>query len=194
VMGVPEALVVAERVPQELPLQPAPESVQRTPRPCRSLRTLAVNFWEPSPAWTLAVAGETATVMRDCAEARGTDARPIKVKTTKAARIDGQDAQSDFTNMRDFPPSNKRVEPRNMILIRRDSIGRGGGTIWKLTEIANRTKGHCSKLPDRTAWRQSRLGSPSCESGKLDPKAPGEIAIVSAFVPSHARSAIREDR
>src|ERR1700730_18097942 len=100
-MGVPEALVVAERVPQELPLQPPPESVHRTPRLCRSLPTLAVNFWEPLPAWTLAGGGETATVMRDCAETRGTDARPIKVKTTKAARIDGQSAQSDFTNMRE---------------------------------------------------------------------------------------------
>jgi len=160
-MGVPEALVVAERVPQELPLQPAPESVQRAPRLCRSLRTLAVNFWEPPPVWTLAVTGETATVMRDCAETRGTDARPIKVKTTRAARIDGQDAQSDFTNMREFPPSIKRVEPRNMILIRQDSIERGGGTIWKPTEIANRTKGQCSKLSGRTAWRQSRLGGGS---------------------------------
>src|ERR1700676_1076648 len=105
--------------------------------------------------------------MRDCPETRGTDTRPIKVKTTKAARIDGQDAQSDFTNMREFPPSSKRVEPRNMILIRRDSIGRGGGTIWKPTEIANRTKGQCSKLPGRTAWRQSRLGRPSCEAVKV---------------------------
>src|ERR1700676_5667172 len=88
--------------------------------------------------------------MRDCAETRGTDARPTKVKTTKAARIDGQDARSDFTNMREFPPSSKRVEPRNRILIRRDSIGRGEGTILKQTEIANRTKGHCSKLPAKT--------------------------------------------
>ena len=64
VIGVPEALVVAESVPHELPLQPAPESVQRTPRLCRSLRTIAVNCWKPLPAWTLAAAGETATEMR----------------------------------------------------------------------------------------------------------------------------------
>ena len=104
VIGVPEALVVAESVPHELPLQPAPESVQRTPRLCRSLRTMAVNCWKPLPAWTLAAAGETATEMRDCAETRGTDAKTIRVKTTKAARIDGQTVRWDFTNMREFPP------------------------------------------------------------------------------------------
>jgi hypothetical protein len=32
VMGTPEALVVAERVPQALPVQPLPASVQLTPR------------------------------------------------------------------------------------------------------------------------------------------------------------------
>src|ERR1700688_142278 len=102
-MGVPEALVAAERVPQVLPLQPLPETVQRTPRLCRSLRTVAVNCWPP-PAWTLAVAGETATVMRDCAQARGTDVMYIRDRRTKAVGISWQDGRRDFTNMRELPP------------------------------------------------------------------------------------------
>src|ERR1700674_1769428 len=121
-MGVREALVVAERVPQVLLLQPVPESVQRTPRLCQSLRTVAVNCWEPPPAWTLAVAGETATEMRYCAEARGTDARPSRGMTAKAARIDCQDAQGNFTNMRELLPRWKRVEPRDMVVSRRHSM------------------------------------------------------------------------
>src|SRR5882672_7798082 len=103
-MGVREALVVAERVPQGLPLQATPESVQRTPRLCLSLRTVAVNCWEPPPAWTLAVVGETVTEMRYCAEARGTNARPSRGMTAEAARIDCQDARLNFTNMRELLP------------------------------------------------------------------------------------------
>src|SRR5580704_1935685 len=98
-MGVPEALVVAEIVPQGLPLQPAPESVQRTPRLCRSLRTVAANFWEPPPAWTLAVAGETATVTRDCARTCGTNARPSRRNIVKDVRISCQDARWVFAGM-----------------------------------------------------------------------------------------------
>src|ERR1700686_704619 len=98
-MGVPEALVAAERVPQVLPLQPVPETVQRTPRLCRSLRTVAVNCWEPPPAWTLAVAGETATVMRDCAQTRGTDVIYIRDMTTKAVNIGCHDGRWGFTDM-----------------------------------------------------------------------------------------------
>src|SRR5271167_2159953 len=106
-MGVPEALVVAERVPQGLPLQPAPESVQRTPRLCRSSRTVAVNCWEPPPAWTLAVVGVTATVMRDCAEICGTNTRPSRrstVKKIKEVRIDSQDARCNFKGMSELLP------------------------------------------------------------------------------------------
>jgi hypothetical protein len=95
--------VVAERVPHGLPLQPAPESVQRTPRLCRSLRTVAVNCWVPPPAWTPAVAGETDTVMRDCAEACGTNARPNR-RSVKEVRIVCQDAQWNFTSMSEHLP------------------------------------------------------------------------------------------
>jgi len=101
-MGVREALVVAERVPQGLPLQATPESVQRTPRLCLSLRTVAVNCWKPPPAWTLAVDGETVTEMRYCAEARGTNARPSRGMTAKTARMECQDARWNFTNMREL--------------------------------------------------------------------------------------------
>lgn len=45
VIGAPEALNVAERVPQVLPLQPEPERVQETPLFCASLATVAVNVW-----------------------------------------------------------------------------------------------------------------------------------------------------
>lgn len=65
VMGTPDADDVADRVPQALPLQPVPDSVQRTPRLFRSFRTVAVKDCVPPPACTLALVGETLTVMRD---------------------------------------------------------------------------------------------------------------------------------
>jgi len=43
VIGAPEGLEVAERVPQALPEQPEPESVQVTPRFCASFWTVAMN-------------------------------------------------------------------------------------------------------------------------------------------------------
>src|SRR5947207_14891940 len=117
-MGVREALVVAERVPQVLPLQPAPESVQRTPRFRLSLRTVAVNCWEPPPAWTLAVVGETVTEMRYCAVALGTNARPTRGLTANAARIDCQDARWNFTRMRELLTCSKGVDPRHLVVNR----------------------------------------------------------------------------
>jgi hypothetical protein len=47
-------------VPQEVPLQPAPERDQLTPLFCESFWTVAVKFCVP-PLTTLAVVGETAT-------------------------------------------------------------------------------------------------------------------------------------
>src|SRR5271154_2647781 len=41
-MATPEALVVAERVPQVAPAQPAPERLHFTPKFCASLVTVAV--------------------------------------------------------------------------------------------------------------------------------------------------------
>ena len=43
--GVPEALEVADSMPQAAPLQPAPESVQVTPLFCGSFCTVAVKLW-----------------------------------------------------------------------------------------------------------------------------------------------------
>jgi hypothetical protein len=44
VTGIPEALAALESVPQALPEQPAPESVQVTPRFWESFWTVAVKF------------------------------------------------------------------------------------------------------------------------------------------------------
>jgi hypothetical protein len=71
VIGVPEALELADSVPQLLPLHPAPESVQRTPRCRLSFRTVAVNCCVPVPACTLALVGDTLTLMRVCAALLG---------------------------------------------------------------------------------------------------------------------------
>jgi hypothetical protein len=66
VIGTPDALEVAESVPQALPLHPAPDSVQVTPRFAESLRTVAVNCCVPVPASTLALVGDTLTLSRVC--------------------------------------------------------------------------------------------------------------------------------
>jgi hypothetical protein len=44
VIAVPEALEVADKLPQAAPLQPAPLSVQLTPLFCASFCTVAVMF------------------------------------------------------------------------------------------------------------------------------------------------------
>jgi hypothetical protein len=67
VMGVPEALVVAESVPQLAPLQPVPESDQLTPLFCESLVTVAVKLCVPIPACTDCVAGATETAIKGVA-------------------------------------------------------------------------------------------------------------------------------
>src|SRR2546428_11937818 len=59
-MATPEALEVAESVPQAAPLQPVPESAQLTPLFCESFCTVAVNGCVALAA-TEAVGGATLT-------------------------------------------------------------------------------------------------------------------------------------
>ena len=63
-MAAPEALAVAESVPQRLLLlvQPTPESAQVTPLLCESFCTVAVKGCV-LPVCTLAVTGDTVTTM-----------------------------------------------------------------------------------------------------------------------------------
>jgi hypothetical protein len=61
VMAVPEALLDAESFPQAAPEQLPPESVQLTPLFCASLLTVAVKFFVPPGACTLAAVGDTPT-------------------------------------------------------------------------------------------------------------------------------------
>jgi hypothetical protein len=70
-MATPEALDVADSVPQRLLLlvQPAPESVQITPLPCESFCTIAVKGCA-MPVCTLTVSGDTATTIAGAAAAR----------------------------------------------------------------------------------------------------------------------------
>jgi hypothetical protein len=58
-MAAPEALELADSVPQAKPEQPAPDSVQVTPLFWASLATVATKFCVPVPACTLAVHGVT---------------------------------------------------------------------------------------------------------------------------------------
>jgi hypothetical protein len=60
-MAVPEALLDAESFPQAAPVQPPPVSVQRTPWFCVSLPTVAVKFFVPPGAGTLAEVGDNRT-------------------------------------------------------------------------------------------------------------------------------------
>ena len=88
VMGAPEALDVADKVPHVLPLQPVPDNVQSTPRFFRSFRTVAVKDCVPPPACTLALVGETLTVIRDCAKPRGTPSKTTREEKVMAATMD----------------------------------------------------------------------------------------------------------
>src|ERR1700740_3026177 len=98
-MGVPEALLGAETVPQVLPVQPAPVSVQCTPRLRRSLVTVAVNFCVPPGTWTVAVVGETVTVMPVCARTSGTQTRAIAKRIARTAILVCQHAWTNRTGM-----------------------------------------------------------------------------------------------
>jgi hypothetical protein len=60
-MAAPEALELADSVPQAVPGQPAPDRLQATPLFWASLATVATKFCVPTPAWTLAVEGVTVT-------------------------------------------------------------------------------------------------------------------------------------
>ena len=66
-IAVPDALVVAERVPQVAALQPEPPSVQVTFWFCWFVVTVAVNCCAPPGAWMLAVVGERDTVVEGAA-------------------------------------------------------------------------------------------------------------------------------
>jgi hypothetical protein len=61
-MAAPEALEVADRVPQPAPEQPAPDRLHITPLFWASFTTVAMKFCMPAPACTLAVEGVTETV------------------------------------------------------------------------------------------------------------------------------------
>src|ERR1700685_3064967 len=82
-MATPAALGVAANVPQALPAHPEPVSVHVTPRFLVSLRTVAVNFCVPILACTLALAGGTLTVIRDCAPLSGAPGKPQNHKTRR---------------------------------------------------------------------------------------------------------------
>lgn len=60
-MAAPEALELADSVPQPAPEQPAPDRLQVTPLFWESLVTVAVKLCVPTPACTLAVEGVTVT-------------------------------------------------------------------------------------------------------------------------------------
>jgi hypothetical protein len=62
VIAAPEALEVADRMPQVVPLQPAPFNVQLTPLFCASFCTVALKACV-CPAWTDAAGGVTATAI-----------------------------------------------------------------------------------------------------------------------------------
>ena len=76
-MAVPEALVVADKVPQAFPLQPVPLNDHVTPLFCESLDTLAVKVCV-LPVCTEAVEGETLTVID------GGGAAPVTVRVAVA--------------------------------------------------------------------------------------------------------------
>jgi hypothetical protein len=100
-MGTPEALEVAESVPQVLPLQPEPPRDQRTLWLRREVVTLAVNFCVPPGTCTLAVAGETVTV---CAVTDGAK-QAAAIKSNKAARKN-RTKTPGLGDIRRLPPAN----------------------------------------------------------------------------------------
>jgi hypothetical protein len=65
VTAAPEALELLDRAPHAAPEQPAPDRLQVTPLFCASFVKVAMNFWLPNPTCTLAVCGETTTVIVD---------------------------------------------------------------------------------------------------------------------------------
>jgi hypothetical protein len=82
VMATPDALELADNVPQALPLQPVPVSAHVTPRFLESPRTVPVIFCVPMFACTFAVLGDTVTVIRDWALASGAPGDTQNHKTT----------------------------------------------------------------------------------------------------------------
>jgi len=88
VMATPDALEVADNVPQPLPVHPVPVSAHVTPRFLESPRTVAVNFCVPTFACTLALVGETLTVIRDCALLSGAPGKANSPRTSRAMGAD----------------------------------------------------------------------------------------------------------
>src|SRR5207245_827301 len=78
-MATPEALEVAESVPQAAPLQAVPESAQLTPLFCESFCTVAVNGCVALAA-TEAVGGATLTEIGDGAVTVVVAAAPVVPK------------------------------------------------------------------------------------------------------------------
>jgi hypothetical protein len=66
VIATPDALDAADKVPQVVPLQPAPDNVQLTPLFCESFVTVAVKFCV-SPVCTFALVGATLTAITGAA-------------------------------------------------------------------------------------------------------------------------------
>ena len=62
VTAAPDALELADSVPQAAPLQPVPDKAQFTPLFCVSFCTVAVKFWRP-PVGTLTGVGDTLTTI-----------------------------------------------------------------------------------------------------------------------------------
>lgn len=62
-MAAPDALELADSMPQVLPLQPVPDRLQFTPLFCESFSSVALKDCVPIPACTLAVPGDTFTTI-----------------------------------------------------------------------------------------------------------------------------------
>ena len=65
-IATPDALDATDKVPQVVPLQPAPDNVQLTPLFCESFVTVAVKFCV-SPVCTFALVGATLTAITGAA-------------------------------------------------------------------------------------------------------------------------------
>lgn len=97
-MGTPELLEVAERVPQVAALQPAPLSDHFTLLLRRVVVTVAVNWCVPPGAATVAVCGETVTVV--CAATLGTKIRMQQVNRTRVASNRRAEERGDAGDIR----------------------------------------------------------------------------------------------
>lgn len=148
---------MVERVPQVLPVQPAPESVHRAPRLRRSLVTVAVNFCVPPGSWTMTVVGETVTVIPVCARTSGTQTRAIAKRTARTTILVCQDAWKNRTGMGALLVRGEASVYKSC-LWGRPLSGWMGAIIVSTSKRCDRTSGHCSKLPGRTGARRNSSG------------------------------------